>query len=129
MKQDIYRHQMREDIRFHQPDLSNNVNIRITFGKAPNFLTLNSMCTAFRKVPNITNLELIHLIIPILIHSRNQNFSSIDKSPFCLRIMLRFDQATFENLDLPLYANEVLSQHLSPNAAAHQQYHYWLGYQ
>jgi hypothetical protein len=50
MKQDIYRHQMREDIRFHQPDLSNNVNIRITFGKAPNFLTLNSMCTAFSSV-------------------------------------------------------------------------------
>jgi len=47
--------------------------------------TLNCVRTSFRKVPNIPNLQLIHLIISVLIDSWHQNFTSVHKSPLSLQ--------------------------------------------
>ena len=56
---------------------------------AVNELTLDSVCLSFRKVPYVTNFEIVDLILSIFINSRDADFPSVDISPFCLHLVSR----------------------------------------
>ena len=47
-------------------------------------ITLYSVCLAFRKVPDITHVEIIDLVFSMFVNSRNAYSTSVDITPLCL---------------------------------------------